>query len=349
MQRITRRHMVSIWTVLGLSTAGACLPSAALAQADKPTYTATVVSALKITKDIPSFEDEVEAGKPDFRAPFYAPTHTNGYRQTIAGQSAIDKTRPVGPWSPPGDACALYAKDAANLLAAAACRGVAAFARGDFSNAFDKLLADVTRRRFGVEALDGMWGAYAAQLVSASTEQLRVYARVGDAAAVATPKDLAVLAHPNSYTSAALYCDVYPLARDYQDTLSKALVDGGYGATHVLLALMWVSDNGCADPTDAAFHERVLSSVAALIDKDLSSITDLEVEAASFLAYSGEGARIVPGFAKALLAAQRSDGGWSVAPSSLESNGHTTGLAVWYLHELLFPGRSETMVTRHRR
>jgi len=262
---------------------------------------------------------------------------------------AIEDAGPLGLWSPPGDACALYADNAANLLAAAACGGVATIVQGDFSSAFDALLADVSRRRFGVDALHGMWGAYAAQLASASTAQLRVYARVGDPAVVAAPEDLAVLVPPDAYTSAALYCDVYPLALDYPDTLSQALVQDGYAATHVLLSLMWLSDNGCVDPTDAAFHESVLAGVAGLIDSDLSSITDLEVEAATFLAYSGERERIVPGFTEALLAAQRIDGGWPADPSALDSNGHTTGLAVWYLHELLFPGRSETMVTKKPR
>ncbi|MDO9235479.1 MAG: phosphate/phosphite/phosphonate ABC transporter substrate-binding protein [Aquabacterium sp.] len=102
MQHITRRHWVSTLTGLVISAAWAGLPSTALAQADKPTYTvavvpqfqpteiqrvwgpileragqeAGVVLTLKISKDIPTFEDEVEAGRPDF-------AYMNPYHQVI--------------------------------------------------------------------------------------------------------------------------------------------------------------------------------------------------------------------------------------------------------------------------
>lgn len=241
------------------------------------------------------------------------------------------------------DLCAAADLDPADALASAACKAIHAFARDDFQSARDYLLADVVARRFRVAALAGMWPMFLRSVASADSGA-RLYTRIGDASKTATLADLALLEGVDAATGPALFCRSLPYPADYAARLAADLPLGGYETTHVLLALLWVQEQGCTDPSTATFREQALAATAALIDADHGSITDLELEAATLLAAMGESARVPAGFLPGVLAAQRPSGAWPAGPGEAPL-GHTTGLALWYLHEVRFPGSTIPVVT----
>lgn len=241
---------------------------------------------------------------------------------------------------PPTDACAVASAEPGNRLAAAACRALGPFVRMELTSPLDVLLADVTARRFGVAALSQLWAAYQKALRATPSLELRVYARVGDAAVRVTPAELRMLNQFDAFTAPALYCREHPLPADYADTLTRALREGQYSVTHVLMALFWLRERSCAQPVSDALFDETLAATASLIDADHAQITDLELEAAAFLAHVGEARQIAPGFLDGVIASQLPGGGWSAGHPMDAPSGHSSGLGLLYLHELLFPGRT---------
>jgi len=246
------------------------------------------------------------------------------------------RVRAVRGGTSPTDLCAAADLDPSDALASAACRAIAAFARDDFQFARDYLLADVVARRFRVPALAGMWPMFLQAVVSADAGA-KLYTRIGDASKTATLADLAPLEGVDAATAPALFCKSLPYPSGYADLLATDLALGGYETTHVLLALLWIRDQGCVDPTPAGFRDQALAASADLIDGDHAAITDLELESAALLAALGAPGRIPAGFLPGVLAAQLPSGAWRAGPGEAPL-GHTTGLALWYLHELRFPG-----------
>jgi hypothetical protein len=104
--------------------------------------------------------------------------------------------------------------------------------------------------------------------------------------------------------------------------------------THVLLAWVWIQENGCAAPLSNSFIDAVYSATAALVNAD-SVVTDLELEAAAFLYLAGQDTRVDDAFVERVIATQRSDGGWlQSSDSSGESGWHPTILGLFILlHE----------------
>jgi hypothetical protein len=241
------------------------------------------------------------------------------------------------------DLCATAARDPADAVAAAACRAIEAFARDEFRYARDYLLADVVARRFRVAALGGMWPMFLAT-VAGSDAGAQLYARIGDASRTATPADLAALEGVDAATGPALFCRSLPYPAGYAGLLAADLVLGSYETTHVLLALLWIREQGCPDPTPPGFLEQAVEANVAIIDGDHASITDVEVESAALLAAMGEVDRVPAGFLTGLLAAQQPGGAWPAGPGEAPL-GHTTGLALWYLYELRFPGSTVPVVS----
>lgn len=248
-------------------------------------------------------------------------------------------------FGPPTDACALAASEPDNALAAATCRAIEAFVRGDFLDAPTLLIADVTARRFRVEALAPLWRAFEDARDAEAGGVMGVFARLGDADVTVTAAELSRLDGPvDAFTAPALHCREHPLPEEgYVEVLREHLSYGGYSATHVLLALFWLEDRGCTLPVDQDFYEEAIAATAVEIDSDHAEITDLEIESAAFLAYLGEEARIPEGFLEGVIAAQKESGGFANPPSEVPL-GHTSSLALWYLHESLYPRRTAPMI-----
>jgi hypothetical protein len=253
----------------------------------------------------------------------------------------------LGPLDPPVDACALADSNPDDAVAAAACLAIGPFERGEFTYPNDLLLGDVTARRFGLEALRSLWPLYELELLEMPSRELRLYARIADLTARVSAEDLEGLTSVDAVTMPALHCLYHPLPAGYADRMIDALALGGYESTHVTLALMWFDDLGCPSPVDAAFYEEALTTTASFIDDDHAITNDLEIESAAFLAYLGESDRIPAGFLEGVIQNQQPEGGWGGFMPDDPPNGHTSGLALWYLHEVLSPGRvAMPMVTR---
>jgi len=141
----------------------------------------------------------------------------------------------------------------------------------------------------------------------------------------------------------ALYCNDVPYPTDYMGTLRKGVEMGGYFVTHAALAAMWMRENGCDLPYSPAFFDDVVAGVAAIPDAD-DRVLDVEIEATALLPYLGHRELVSPAFLKAMLAAQREDGGWSVdsANASTPSNWHPSVLALWAILSLEHPTVTQT-------
>ena len=75
---------------------------------------------------------------------------------------------------------------------------------------------------------------------------LRVLRRLLDANNPLQPDDWDhVLIHTDRVLATALYCDRLGFPASYAEVLEKGVKAGGYHATHVLLAWIWLQDNRC--------------------------------------------------------------------------------------------------------
>ena len=84
--------------------------------------------------------------------------------------------------------------------------------------------------------------------------------------------------------------------------------------------------------------------------RQASAVTDLSLEQAAFLDYSGANGSVPAGWARRVRDAQRPDGGWAEDPAGTKvgdhdptrSNWHATGLALWSLLATRGHGASPT-------
>lgn len=131
----------------------------------------------------------------------------------------------------------------------------------------------------------------------------------------------------------ALYCDVFPPDEAYCQELQKAARRGGYGLTHVAIALCWIQDRRgdlrCF--RDDLSPQAVAQALLRLAHQE-RYCTDVGLEALAYLSCI-ERSFTVPEQAVAhVLRAQRADGGFSKTGSPHSSgNTHTTVLALWVL------------------
>jgi hypothetical protein len=156
-----------------------------------------------------------------------------------------------------------------------------------------------------------------------------VFARIAGDRRPVDPESFASLVSTDWALAYALHCDELPLPPDYEGRLRKLTDAGNYDATHALLALKLLRDNGCeARVPGAGVLEARLRSILRTLAA--TAAPDLRSEAAAMSEdllgeRDGEGATV-----RWLLATQRRDGGW--APSEPgPSNPHTSLVAVWVL------------------
>ncbi len=135
----------------------------------------------------------------------------------------------------------------------------------------------------------------------------------------------------DSITLPALYCDRLDFPTNYSTLLQKGLDNGGYPLTHVLLAWIWIQENGGEIELPDGFIDRMYHANAALINND-STITDLEMEAAAFLCLAGKKELIDDSFFDWVIASQAIDGSWGE-----KYCWHTTVLGLLFLLHMEFP------------
>lgn len=227
----------------------------------------------------------------------------------------------------------------------------AAVARGiEFVNRtrepYGLLFMDLMHRRFGVPQFADALQRYDEIIAERPDEApvLRVLRRAGDANNPLRPDDWDhVKIHTDRLLATALYCDRLGLPPSFAEVLGRGVKQGGYHATHALLAWTWVQDNRCALAVPEQFVEEMFRAVAAILEDQPHLVNDLKLEAAAFLCLARQGSRVDPGFVRHVVAIQRADGGWGqldvVDPAKPdESSWHSTILALLLLLHVRFPG-----------
>lgn len=243
------------------------------------------------------------------------------------------------------DACTFDGDPRLARIAAAACRGVQwIVAHDEAHEGLALILVDMIARRFGIKSLLALWDRAEPSPDSAKSHDERILMRISDARVLASEADFEKLHSPiDRFTTRALFCRELGFPEGYAETLRENTAHGDYEATHVLLAFFWMEERGCTLPESDEIRAEAIAITASLIDHDHNEITDLELEAAAFLAYEGAANRIPVGFLEGVLAAQSEDGGFADGAKG-DLNLHASALGLWYLHELLYPNRRTPLV-----
>lgn len=171
---------------------------------------------------------------------------------------------------------------------------------------------------------------------------LRVFRRMFDANNPIDPDDWDHVTIPTDrLLVSALYCDRLGLPPSFAEALGRAVSQGGYAATHALLAWVWIAENGCEISVPDGFVDDMVGAVAAIIDADPTSVNDIKLEAAAFLCLARYSARVDLGFVRRVMAIQNADGGWGVPAEGAGdpdgSSWHSTILALMILLHVRFP------------
>lgn len=206
------------------------------------------------------------------------------------------------------------------------------------------LMLDVMHRRFGIESFGDAVQRYdqiLAELPESDTAHLRVFRRIADPENPLHEEDWQELvADLDFFIIPALYCDRLGLPYGYSQTLIQKANEGGLQLTHVLLACIWVKENGCEEVLPQGFMKEVARATDGLINND-SVVTEVELEAAAFLHLAGQGALVERSFVDRVIAVQNSDGGWPASSASGESSyWHSTILGLLLLLHVENPSSS---------
>jgi hypothetical protein len=177
---------------------------------------------------------------------------------------------------------------------------------------------------------------------------LRVLRRLNDANNPLRPDDWDyVKIHTDQILTTALYCDRLGFPPSYAEVLERGVKAGGYHATHVLLAWVWLQDNRCKLVVRDGFVEDMYRAVAAILEDRPTIVNDLKLEAAAFLCMARQGKRVDARFVRHVVSIQRADGGWGKLDTPNpdnpdESSWHSTILALLLLLHVKFPGATST-------
>jgi hypothetical protein len=210
--------------------------------------------------------------------------------------------------------------------------------------AYALLWLDVMHRRFGIEEFVDALPRYD-QMLTEQTTQWSIFDVFRRISVYDTPMQASVLddvfAPTDIIISRALYCDRYGFPSDYYTLLDEAVNQGGYDLTHVLLACIWIQENGCELALPNGFIDHVYNATAVIVNRNPMVVNDLTLEAAAFLYLAGQGERIIPSFVNRILASQNDDGGWEKDPNGQEgSYWHSTILGLMLLLHIESPANN---------
>jgi hypothetical protein len=204
-------------------------------------------------------------------------------------------------------------------------------------------MLNVIYRRFGIDEFSDSLQRFDQEVANRSSQApiLRVFRRIADYNNQLQPGDMQEVSFPvDLITVPALYCDRNGIPADYASLLEESANFGEEELTHVLLALIWIQENGCELPVVDDFIKEVYLENAALIGDD-PVVDDIELEAAVFLCLAGQVERVQNAFIERVIAAQREDGGWSYSSDkSGDSNWHPSVLALLLLLHIEYPAES---------
>ena len=202
------------------------------------------------------------------------------------------------------------------------------------------LWLDVMHRRFGISEFADALKRYD-QVMSEQPDQAPLRAvlrRIADRDNPVQPEDWeAVSLSSDRILVSALYCDRLGLPPSFAEVLHKAAKAGGYYLTHVLLAWIWIEENGCALTLPDGFIDDVYTATSAIIYEDPLTLTGLRIEAAAFLYLAGQGARVDGVFVERIIVEQNDDGGWGESSSGQGgSDWHSTIVGLLLLLHVKF-------------
>ncbi len=206
------------------------------------------------------------------------------------------------------------------------------------------LMLDVAHRRFGIATFADALQRYDQILATLPDKAplMRLFRRIADHDNPLQAWDLQEVTEDiDLVTIFALYCDQLGVSDvEYQLMFEQATSIGDYMLTHTLLACIWIQENGCEVPMPEGFIENIYQANAMLINDD-SVVDDLELEAATFLYFAGQGALVDPLFIDRVIAAQNDDGGWSLSSNTPgDSDWHASVLGLLLLLHVEYPSDS---------
>lgn len=134
-------------------------------------------------------------------------------------------------------------------------------------------------------------------------------------------------------------CDHTPLPKDFWTKVKQNYSQGGYEMTHILLALSFMKDNGCAVPDQAREIEREVIAAMIQLANDPATNADLRYESIAFIMLAGKYDSVNSEWIQKILSEQRPDGSWSFTLNDGKSNDHATTLALWAILEYKNPNK----------
>jgi hypothetical protein len=196
------------------------------------------------------------------------------------------------------------------------------------------LWLDVMHRRFGIaEFANALYQFDQLLYWYPNQSYARMFRRMADYNSPINARDLKKVTNElDLITLPALYCDRLDFPSDYSMVLEEGVSQGGYHLTHVLLAWIWIQENGGELELPDGFIEDMYNANAALINTD-SIVTDLELEAAAFLCLAGQNELIDDSFVDLVIESQAVDGSWG----GVSKRWHTTILGLLFLLHIELP------------
>lgn len=216
----------------------------------------------------------------------------------------------------------------------------------DTQEPYALLWLDVIYRRFGITEFADALQRYD-QMLTEQPEQwhmMRVFRRIADYDNTLQTEDLQAVSLPSDLIIVhALYCDRLGLPVDYSKMLDREASQGGYHLTHVLLAWIWIQENGCELALPDGFIDEVYHANAAIINNNPRVVDDLKLEAAAFLYLAGQGGLVDDSFVERVIVRQNDDGSWGHSSDDQEASywhWHSTILGLLLLLHVEFPADS---------
>lgn len=234
----------------------------------------------------------------------------------------------------------------AELDLATSIRNAVEFFEGS-SEPYALLWLDVMYRRFGISDFADALNRYDQVLAQQSplSEQairLRVFRRIAEYRNQLSAEDLsAMLKTFEYYTVYALYSDRLELPLDYPEMLRREADKGDYYLTHVVLAWIWIQENGYDLELPDGFIDGVYNDVVAIVNKEPTIVNDLKLEAAAFLYLAGKDELVDSAFIECVVASQNDEGGWAFSGDGQNgSHWHSTILGLLLLLHEEYPADS---------
>lgn len=211
--------------------------------------------------------------------------------------------------------------------------GIAFVRRDAFDDPFEELFLGLAARRFARRDAEGALARFRLTDLAEPQPDRRLLGRWLDPTVAYDEQALTSIDRMNSNRAIveAMYCGSHPLGSSHADYANAAAAMGGYELTHVLAAYAIARDTGCAYPVVIDSVSAWQAEASRLIGLD--GATDLQMEAALVLLWSGRRDLVPVDFVNRVVSAQWRSGGWSLHEGDRSPSAHATFLAVLFLLE----------------